>query len=40
MEFTSIAITKELKEELDKSKVHYRESYMDVIKRFVIMELT
>ena len=35
MKFTSIAITKDLKEELDKSKVHYKESYMGIIKRLI-----
>jgi len=35
MKFTSIAVTKEFKEDLDKLKVYKKESYMDIIKGLI-----
>jgi len=35
MKKTTIAISKEIKEQLDKLKVHPREPYEDVIKRLL-----
>lgn len=35
MNITTIRITKDLKTKLDKIKIHYRETYEDVIKRLV-----
>jgi len=35
MDITTIRISKKLKRELDKSKIHPRETYQDIIERLV-----